>query len=256
MIRSNALVSLVSFALAVSLGGCHLQATEGDLASEDVRGPRICPAIAILCEDGYEARRVGNCNWTCVPSRGDECQSDTDCTIYCITAPCPVGVCERGRCGIADEEPSACAAVLCAEGTQCVESRGRARCVAIDRCGDGMAWNTATGACECTAMARCASGWSWDPIACECLSPCASVRCAAGTHCVANEDGSAVCAPDATACVRTGCSGQVCADGDVVTTCEWREEYACYASASCERQADGACGWTETPELAACLGGV
>ena len=62
--------------------------------------------------------------------------------------------------------------------------------------------------------------------------------------------------PDATACVRTGCSGQVCADSDVVTTCEWREEYACYASASCERQADGACGWTETPELAACLGGV
>ena len=56
MIRSNALVSLVSLALAVSLGGCHLQATEGDPAGEDLRSPRICPAIAILCEDGYEAR--------------------------------------------------------------------------------------------------------------------------------------------------------------------------------------------------------
>lgn len=54
-------------------------------------------------------------------------------------------------------------------------------------------------------------------------------------------------------CFRTGCSGQVCADEDVVTTCEWRDEYACYAEATCERQADGACGWTETPELAACL---
>ena len=54
-------------------------------------------------------------------------------------------------------------------------------------------------------------------------------------------------------CVVTGCSGQVCADQDVITTCEWRPEYACYDTAACERQPDGACGWTDTPELAACL---
>jgi eight-cysteine-cluster-containing protein len=56
-------------------------------------------------------------------------------------------------------------------------------------------------------------------------------------------------------CIRTGCSGTVCAEpGDeVMTTCEWRPEYACYQDARCERQADGACGWTQTPELAACL---
>jgi len=30
-------------------------------------------------------------------------------------------------------------------------------------------------------------------------------------------------------------------------------EYACYADATCERQADGACGWTEDAVLAACL---
>lgn len=54
-------------------------------------------------------------------------------------------------------------------------------------------------------------------------------------------------------CIVTGCSGQVCSDEEVVTTCEYREEYACYRDALCERQADGECGWTETEELTTCL---
>jgi hypothetical protein len=54
-------------------------------------------------------------------------------------------------------------------------------------------------------------------------------------------------------CRPTGCSGIVCSDEDVMTTCEYRPEYACYQSATCTRQADGACGWTQTPELEACL---
>ena len=58
-------------------------------------------------------------------------------------------------------------------------------------------------------------------------------------------------------CFVGGCSGQVCSDrDDVITTCEWREEYACYQTATCERQADGACGWTQTEELQACLSGA
>lgn len=59
---------------------------------------------------------------------------------------------------------------------------------------------------------------------------------------------------DLAPCQVTGCSGQICADQDVITTCEARKEYACYETATCERQADGQCGWTETPELQACLG--
>jgi eight-cysteine-cluster-containing protein len=55
-------------------------------------------------------------------------------------------------------------------------------------------------------------------------------------------------------CHVAGCSAQVCSDrDDVVTTCEWRDVYECYLSASCERQSDGACGWTPTQELNACL---
>jgi hypothetical protein len=54
-------------------------------------------------------------------------------------------------------------------------------------------------------------------------------------------------------CKKTGCSSQICSDQDVVTTCEWRPEYECYQKAACERQKSGECGFTETPELAACL---
>ncbi len=54
-------------------------------------------------------------------------------------------------------------------------------------------------------------------------------------------------------CFKTGCSGQVCADEEVVTTCEFKPEYECYKRAKCERQANGQCGFTDTPELRRCL---
>lgn len=56
-------------------------------------------------------------------------------------------------------------------------------------------------------------------------------------------------------CIKTGCSGTVCAEPghDVVTTCEYKPEYGCYREGVCERQADGSCGWTQTPSLQGCL---
>ena len=55
-------------------------------------------------------------------------------------------------------------------------------------------------------------------------------------------------------CLVGGCSLQGCSDRPGLdTTCEWRPEYACYRSARCEPQPDGACGWTPTPALLACL---
>jgi hypothetical protein len=54
-------------------------------------------------------------------------------------------------------------------------------------------------------------------------------------------------------CMRTGCSSQICADKEVVTACDYRPEYECYKKAACERQKNGECGFTMTPELAACL---
>jgi hypothetical protein len=60
--------------------------------------------------------------------------------------------------------------------------------------------------------------------------------------------------PQLSACQVTGCSGQICSDKEVVTTCEYREEYACYQRAVCERQPTGECGWTPSVELTMCLG--
>jgi hypothetical protein len=56
-------------------------------------------------------------------------------------------------------------------------------------------------------------------------------------------------------CVKGGCSGQICIEqgDDVMTTCEWQPQYACYQGAACERQSDGQCGWTDSAELQACL---
>ncbi|OGG75357.1 hypothetical protein A3A41_04440 [Candidatus Kaiserbacteria bacterium RIFCSPLOWO2_01_FULL_54_22] len=58
-------------------------------------------------------------------------------------------------------------------------------------------------------------------------------------------------------CAVAGCSGQLCVSADeaanIVTTCEYRAEYACYKEAHCGPQADGKCGWTQTPELQRCL---
>lgn len=55
-------------------------------------------------------------------------------------------------------------------------------------------------------------------------------------------------------CVVSGCSGQICAREPLFSTCEWRPEYACFASATCAPQLNGACGWTMTDALRACLG--
>jgi hypothetical protein len=56
-------------------------------------------------------------------------------------------------------------------------------------------------------------------------------------------------------CIKTGCSGTICAEpeNDIATTCEMKPEYACYRDAVCERQADGACGWTQSADLKVCL---
>jgi eight-cysteine-cluster-containing protein len=57
-------------------------------------------------------------------------------------------------------------------------------------------------------------------------------------------------------CRSTGCSGEICSDQNLASTCIYRPEYACYKSASCERQSDGKCGWTMTGELKGCLEGT
>jgi len=55
-------------------------------------------------------------------------------------------------------------------------------------------------------------------------------------------------------CYVGGCSSQLCGDTPgMVSTCEYRDAYACYQTATCERQVTGECGWTPSQELTTCL---
>ncbi|OGY81631.1 MAG: hypothetical protein A3F54_01025 [Candidatus Kerfeldbacteria bacterium RIFCSPHIGHO2_12_FULL_48_17] len=54
-------------------------------------------------------------------------------------------------------------------------------------------------------------------------------------------------------CVITGCSGQLCGQAAIISTCEYLPAYACYETAVCEKQTNGKCGWTETTQLVSCL---
>lgn len=57
-------------------------------------------------------------------------------------------------------------------------------------------------------------------------------------------------------CRTGGCSGELCQNSSaepVFTTCEYLEKYSCYAKATCEKQDNGQCGWTQTEELKSCL---
>jgi hypothetical protein len=54
-------------------------------------------------------------------------------------------------------------------------------------------------------------------------------------------------------CVVSGCSSEICSDEEVMSTCQFKPEYVCFAKARCERLAGGQCGWNKTPEYKACL---
>jgi len=60
--------------------------------------------------------------------------------------------------------------------------------------------------------------------------------------------------PDSNKCKKTGCSGQICADHDVYTTCEWMDWYACFQSAECGPFGpNGECAWKWDDESEACF---
>ncbi len=55
-------------------------------------------------------------------------------------------------------------------------------------------------------------------------------------------------------CYIGGCSAQLCTDEPgAISDCLYSPSYGCYKTATCERQASGQCGWTQTPALTTCL---
>jgi hypothetical protein len=55
-------------------------------------------------------------------------------------------------------------------------------------------------------------------------------------------------------CYVGGCSNEICSDQQgAVSNCIYQNKFACYKTATCARQSDGKCGWTQSAVLAACL---
>jgi eight-cysteine-cluster-containing protein len=95
-----------------------------------------------------------------------------------------------------------------------------------------------------------------DPNDPDCVETAVLKFCQADGTCSATQpqcNAPAECTTDAD-CVVTGCSGQVCAPEAVFTTCEWREEYACYQQYGDCGCNNGTCGWAQTDDLNSCLG--
>ncbi len=55
------------------------------------------------------------------------------------------------------------------------------------------------------------------------------------------------------ACIITGCSQTVCADHEIISTCEAIPEHACYEHAVCGRKDNGECGWIDEEAIRSCL---
>lgn len=135
-------------------------------------------------------------------------------------------------------------------------------CVGHGTCGDDRRCGWTCAAPECVDLAGlnfgpcdAVLGWGVQAGRCTQLSGCD----AGGFKLFATgEECRKACTPECSAdaeCMRTGCSGQICAASDVITTCQFLPEYACYgdpAITQCGCNA-GQCGWAQTTQLQACL---
>lgn len=167
--------------------------------------------------------------WNCC---GAACSCIASTQVRCLANPCDVS-----RCNVPD---ATCSANYCggcsaewrdSDGARVCQT-DTATCEDPDRryIGRGPdACNTVRFACEPGTQAF------FDDCGCGCLTQHPSI---------------------VEPCRTGGCSGELCLDPDdpnMVSACVFRPEYACYRNATCEPQASGTCGYTQTPELSSCL---
>ena len=58
------------------------------------------------------------------------------------------------------------------------------------------------------------------------------------------------------ACYKTGCSGHICASKQIISTCEWKEEYQCYKDQECIFDSNSSqCQWSDPKALEKCVSG-
>lgn len=169
----------------------------------------------LWCEHGFQVDDNGCEICACKPAPEEGCNTDADCGEgqFCQDIVCITTPCNK----------------------PCVDKAGEGGdCGADNECKDGL--SCVEGVCS----AAC------NPVMCE-------LFCENGFK--VDENGCEICECNKPACFTTGCSGQICSDKDVITTCEFKPEYACYKAegATCEKQANGACGWTIEGQAAQCF---
>jgi eight-cysteine-cluster-containing protein len=204
----------------------------------------------------------GNCDAVLgVGVLGGDCRSISGCDTQGIALFQSLLRCER-QCGGGCFSDSDCdLGMRCSAGEVCLAPPGCSPQLPLAPAGSSgtVAGNTAApGAllCPSVCFGECVPDQSCTPGEVITTDSCGNVcSCtAAGRWICTARPCFAECQSDAD-CAATGCSGQVCAPDPVFTTCEFREEYACYqdpAVASCGCQA-GRCGWDQTPALQQCL---
>jgi hypothetical protein len=173
-------------------GRCLRQA-DGTCGWEVIACSNACASSTSCAPDEYCTLEDGDCN----PPPG--CKSGQACIALCygVCAPKP----PRGPfCG-------GIAGIPCPGSGGCVDDPN-------DSCDPMHGGADCGGLCTCVQNVLCVRGshFDSDPGVCACVpdDPCASVRCAAGTKCVAVE-GVAKCQPQPVQCgTRTCDAGQIC----------------------------------------------
>jgi len=191
-----------------------------------------------LCDTNVRSDQLAPDHQRFLDTRYTSCRGESGCVasdqVQCFVDPCQVSSC--------DVEGATCSANYCGGcNAEWTDPEGTSVCLPRDACDNPDRTYVGDNPELCSRIDfRCEVGEA--QFSDECGCGCQRQR-------------PTVTAP----CRLGGCSSQLCLGPDapdVITTCEYRPEYACYLSAACEPQASGACGWTETDELTACLESV
>jgi cysteine-rich repeat protein len=172
------------------------------------------------CDDGNNIDGDG-CSGRCQLEVGAEgCGSYTVGQRFPATDGCNICTCTL--------QGIVCTSTSCTTATPCVTSND---CSAQEYC------TTEDGDCR-----------SYCPSGSVCLDVCAGI-------CKTRPSTSLPTIDAEVPCEIAGCSGQLCVEvgTEEIGTCEWKNEYACYFNATCERQQSGQCGWTQTTTLQECI---